>query len=147
MTDARFADADPAPLALLAGDAEDLTVISTLVQDAVLQVSDVSYDSRHRQLALLLNRFRWEDAEQARREDRPGQVDIRARRETDGRVCIEVRDDGPGLPPDLEPERTPSLGMKLMFGLVRHQLGGELTLENTPEGVLVRLRFRPHIAD
>ena len=67
MTDARFADADPAPLALLAGDAEDLTVISTLVQDAVLQVSDVSYDSRHRQLALLLNRFRWEDAEQARR--------------------------------------------------------------------------------
>ena len=71
MTDARFADADPAPLALLAGDAEDLTVISTLVQDAVLQVSDVSYDSRHRQLALLLNRFRWEDAEQARREDRP----------------------------------------------------------------------------
>ena len=71
MTDARFADADPAPLALLAGDAEDLTVISALVQDAVLQVGDVSYDSRHRQLALLLNRFRWEDAEQARREDRP----------------------------------------------------------------------------
>ncbi len=31
----------------------------------------MSYDTRHRQLALLLNRFRWEDAEQARREGRP----------------------------------------------------------------------------
>ena len=71
MTDARFADADPAPLALMAEDADDLTVISALVQDAVLQVSDVSYEARHRQLALLVNRFRWEDAEQARREDRP----------------------------------------------------------------------------
>ena len=71
MTDARFADADPAPLALMAGDADDLVVISALVQDAVLQVTDISYEPRHRQLALLVNRFRWEDAEQARREDRP----------------------------------------------------------------------------
>ena len=71
MTDARFADADPAPLALMAGDADDLVVISALVQDAVLQVTDISYEPRHRQLALLVNRFRWEDAEQARRESRP----------------------------------------------------------------------------
>ncbi|MFT4014267.1 MAG: DUF2948 family protein [Paracoccus sp. (in: a-proteobacteria)] len=71
MTDARFADADPAPLALLAGDAEDLTVISSLVQDSILPVTEITYDARHRQLALLLNRFRWEDADSARREERP----------------------------------------------------------------------------
>ena len=71
MTDARFADADPAPLALMAVDAGDLTVISALVQDAVLPAAEISYDARARQLALLLNRFRWEDAEQARREGRP----------------------------------------------------------------------------
>ena len=68
MNDARFADADPAPLALVAQDVEDLTVISALVQDAVLPVTEITYDMRHRQLALLLNRFRWEDAEAARRE-------------------------------------------------------------------------------
>lgn len=71
MNDARFADADPAPLALMAQDAQDLSVISALVQDAILPVTEITYDMRHRQLALLLNRFRWEDAESARREERP----------------------------------------------------------------------------
>lgn len=71
MSDASFNDVDAAPLALLAGDAEDLTVLSTLVQDSVLPVTEISYDLRHRQLALLLNRFRWEDAELAKRDERP----------------------------------------------------------------------------
>ncbi|MFG6083057.1 DUF2948 family protein [Paracoccus litorisediminis] len=71
MSDARFTDADPAPLALAAADMDDLTVISALVQDSILPVTEISYDMRQRQLALLLNRFRWEDAEQAKREDRP----------------------------------------------------------------------------
>ncbi len=71
MSDASFADADPAPLALMAGDVDDLQVISALIQDAVLPVSDVSYDPRHRQLALLVNRFRWEDADQAKSQERP----------------------------------------------------------------------------
>lgn len=70
MTDAGFNDVDPAPLALAAGDADDLLVISALAQDAVLPVTDISYDARQRRLALLLNRFRWEDAEAARREGR-----------------------------------------------------------------------------
>jgi len=71
MADARFTDADPAPLALLASDGEDLAIISALAQDAVLPVTEIAYDGRHRQLALLLNRFRWEDAELARRDGRP----------------------------------------------------------------------------
>lgn len=71
MADASFQDADPAPLALMASDAEDLVIIATLAQDAILPVTEIAYDARHRQLALLLNRFRWEDAEAARRESRP----------------------------------------------------------------------------
>lgn len=71
MTDARFTDADPAPLALMASDSDDLTVMSALVQDAILPVTEIGYDARKRQLALLLNRFRWEDADSARRESRP----------------------------------------------------------------------------
>lgn len=70
MSDARFADADPSPLVLRAEDAQDLTVISTLVQDSVLAVTDISYEVRPRRFALLLNRFRWEDAELARRDAR-----------------------------------------------------------------------------
>lgn len=71
MNDARFADADAAPLALMAQDAEDLVVVSTLVQDSILPVTEIAYDRRQRRLALLLNRFRWEDADQAKRDARP----------------------------------------------------------------------------
>ena len=58
--DARFADADEGPLRLRALDAEDLTVISALVQDAVTQVGEVGWLKKHRRFAALVNRFRWE---------------------------------------------------------------------------------------
>lgn len=68
--DARFADADPRPLALRAEDAGDLRILSALLQDAILPGSEINYDPRARRLALLVNRFRWEDAVQARAENR-----------------------------------------------------------------------------
>lgn len=71
MSDASFHDADPGPLALIAQDADDLLVVSALLQDAILTGADITYDTQKRYLALLVNRFRWEDAEQARRESRP----------------------------------------------------------------------------
>lgn len=68
--DARFADADPRPLALRAEDEADLRILSALVQDAILPGAEISHDPRARRLALLINRFRWEDAGQARAEGR-----------------------------------------------------------------------------
>lgn len=65
MTDARFEDGGEAPLHLVAQDPDDLQIISALVQDAVLQVTEMQHDSRRRRFALLLNRFRWEDRAQA----------------------------------------------------------------------------------
>ncbi|MBA3911610.1 MAG: DUF2948 domain-containing protein [Rhodobacter sp.] len=65
MTDARFQDGGEAPLHLVAQDADDLQVISALVQDAVLPVTEIRHDARRRRFALLLNRFRWEDRSQA----------------------------------------------------------------------------------
>jgi hypothetical protein len=67
MTDARFEDGGEEPLRLVAQDAEDLKVISTLVQDAVLPVTELKYDAKRRRFALLLNRFRWEDRVEAER--------------------------------------------------------------------------------
>jgi hypothetical protein len=63
MTDARFEDGADKPLRLRALDAEDLAVVSSLVQDAVFPGSEMRWDRKHRRFALLLNRFRWEDAE------------------------------------------------------------------------------------
>ncbi|MBW4709228.1 DUF2948 family protein [Roseobacter sp. YSTF-M11] len=61
MTDARFEDSREAPLNLGAMDADDLAVISALVQDAVFPASEMRWDRTAHRFALLLNRFRWEE--------------------------------------------------------------------------------------
>jgi hypothetical protein len=63
--DARFEDGVDRPLALMARDAEDLQVISALAQDAVFPASETRWTPADRRFAILLNRFRWEDAAQA----------------------------------------------------------------------------------
>jgi Protein of unknown function (DUF2948) len=49
-----------APLRLLAEDADDLAVMSAALQDAVIRVGDITFESKARRLTLGLNRFRWE---------------------------------------------------------------------------------------
>ncbi len=70
MADASFEDGREAPLNIGAEDADDLQVISTLTQDAVFPVTEMSWRPSDRRFALLLNRFRWEDKEAATRRDR-----------------------------------------------------------------------------
>ncbi len=70
MTDARFQDADEGPLRLTADDADGLSVISALVQDAVFPITEMTFAKPRRRFALLLNRFRWEDRTQADRAGR-----------------------------------------------------------------------------
>lgn len=71
MSDARFEDGADKPMRVLAQDPRDVAVFSAILQDAVGTVADVSYLSRKRQVAMLLNRFRWEDQEAARTAGRP----------------------------------------------------------------------------
>lgn len=71
MSDARFEDGAERALRLRAETAEDLAVISALVQDAVAEIRDAAWTPRRRRFSVLLTRFRWEDAASARREGRP----------------------------------------------------------------------------
>lgn len=61
--DARFEDGRETPLNLAAFDPDDLAVISALAQDAVFPITEMRWQARRHRFALLLNRFRWEDAE------------------------------------------------------------------------------------
>ena len=70
MTDARFEDADENPLRLIAQDGEGLSVLSTLLQDAVFPITEMAFAGKRRRFALLLNRFRWEDRDAASRAGR-----------------------------------------------------------------------------
>lgn len=63
--DAKFEDGGEAPLRLRAEDADDLTVLAALVQDAVFPANEMTWQSDQRRFAILLNRFRWEDQAKA----------------------------------------------------------------------------------
>ncbi len=47
-------------LRLRAEDSDDLAVISACLQDAIVPVRDLAYDSTARSFVLVANRFRWE---------------------------------------------------------------------------------------
>jgi hypothetical protein len=49
-------------LRLTAHDGDDLAVISAQMQDAVLKLVDISYNSKRRQFVLVTNRFAWDAA-------------------------------------------------------------------------------------
>ncbi len=51
----------PKILKLTALDAEDLQVVSALLQDAVGRIGDTAYLPKRRQFAAMFNRFRWEN--------------------------------------------------------------------------------------
>lgn len=59
--DAKFEDGREAPLNLGAMEAEDLQIISSLAQDAVFPITEMTWQPAKRRFGLLLNRFRWED--------------------------------------------------------------------------------------
>ncbi len=65
--DAKFEDAREAALNLGALDLDDLQVISGLAQDAIFPITEMKWQKGARRFALLLNRFRWEDAGATRR--------------------------------------------------------------------------------
>jgi len=55
--------AGTAPLKLRAADVEDLRVIAAVLQDALVPLSDMTFQRRERRFVLVANRFRWESRE------------------------------------------------------------------------------------
>jgi PAS domain S-box-containing protein len=68
-----------------------------------------------------------------------GTIEISAGQKN-GRISITIRDDGIGLPADLDISRTSSLGLKLIRTLVSHQLKGSLTLKSQ-NGTEITIEF------
>jgi hypothetical protein len=64
------------PLKLRVKDEDDLTVLSTLLQDALLPVQDMTFLPREKRFVMVLNRFCWERA--------PEPLDLSAEEEDDG---------------------------------------------------------------
>ncbi|WP_084396206.1 DUF2948 family protein [Henriciella aquimarina] len=62
------------PLRLIAEDADDLTVISASVQDAVTKAENFRYEARKHRFSIELNRFRWEEAVGAKKAEPKARV-------------------------------------------------------------------------
>ncbi len=115
----------PAPLRLLAEDAEDLAVISAALQDAIGQIGDIAYEAAGRRLTLVLNRFRWET-------EAPDAERVRAALQFGSVIAVKARNlkrDQPDaivelLAVDFEPGESPGGGVLLRFAG-----GGDLHLD------------------
>jgi hypothetical protein len=68
--DATFEEGSEQPLRLMAVDRDDLSVVSALVQDAILPSSEMAWRPSERRFAMLINRFRWEDRDNAAHQHR-----------------------------------------------------------------------------
>ena len=86
---------------------------------------------------------------------RRGRISLKARREVDGTVVIEVRDDGVGISEPIGTIGTigtiglleamksgPSMGLSLVSSIGRHQLGGTVDFETGGNGFGCVLRFK-----
>lgn len=97
--DARFEDAmlSDRPLRLGAETEEDMAVVASLMQDAVGRVGDIVWAKTRRRLALVVNRFRWEDRERAERERRAYER-VRTALTISGVLSVRSRGIAPGEP-------------------------------------------------
>lgn len=146
--DARFEDGGEKPLNLGALDADDLQVLSALVQDAVLTGADLAWDARARRFSLLVNRLRREDVPAAQRAGRPVER-VRAVLAIEGVLAVSSQ----GI--DRADKDTVLSVMALEFeetdapgGFVTITLAGDGALRLTVEALEARLRdvTRPYAA-
>jgi hypothetical protein len=85
------------PLKLRAADAEDLSVISACMQDALICVSDARFVPAERCFILVANRFRWENCPEFLKDD-PDRARAKAQCESYERVnCALIFNDVTGV--------------------------------------------------
>ena len=97
-----------------------------------LEVEDIPLDvDTAIPCGLLINELVSNSLKHAFREKQVGQITISFSVMVKGELCIEVRDNGIGLPTDFDVEQTGSLGLRLIRALTR-QMRGLLEIDNNP---------------
>jgi PAS domain S-box-containing protein len=106
-----------------------------------LQVKDVSLDiDTALPCSLIINELVSNSLKYAFPDGKPGKICIRVRREGAKGYAMEIGDNGIGLPPGLDLEKTGTLGLRLVHGLAVNQLGGSIE-PGTGKGTSFIIRF------
>lgn len=93
-------------------------------------------------LAIVVNELVTNALKYAFDDDAEGTVSLAVRKSGDGKVEIEIRDNGVGLPIGFDPSTSSGLGMRVSYALVQ-QLRGELTFSASDQGTIFSIRFEP----
>jgi len=91
---------------------------------------------------LIINELLSNSLKHAFPDGRAGEVRIAATASPEGIVTLELRDNGVGLPADLDIHDTTTMGMRLVTGLVENQLGGTIEVDRRT-GTAFRVSFHP----
>ena len=91
---------------------------------------------------LIINELLSNSLKHAFPDGRAGEVRIAATASPKGIVTLELRDNGVGLPADLDIHDTTTMGMRLVTGLVENQLGGTIEVDRRT-GTAFRVSFHP----
>jgi two-component sensor histidine kinase len=91
-------------------------------------------------LGLIINELVMNSLEHAFPEARRGEIAVRLERLEEGRLRLEIADNGVGLPPGFDPRRSASLGWQIVNMLIE-QIGGTLEIRSEG-GTSVAIAFR-----
>ena len=91
---------------------------------------------------LVINELLSNSLKYAFRDGRTGEIRIEAEPVMNDRIKLVVRDDGIGIPAEVDIRNTKTMGMRLVIGLVESQLGGDVTLDRS-EGTRFTITFTP----
>lgn len=94
-------------------------------------------------LGLILNELIANCLKHAFPSGQPGTIIIAASRRPGEALVLSVSDDGTGMPSDLDPANSPSMGLQIVTALAA-QVGGTLTWRRSPgTGVTLHVPERP----
>ncbi|HDQ14062.1 MAG TPA: response regulator [Sediminispirochaeta sp.] len=94
-------------------------------------------------LGLIINELLTNSLEHGLTEQGDGQIEIRLESDDhEGRYRLLIRDNGPGIPDDLDPEESDTLGLLLVSSLAQ-QIHGSFELKND-RGALALIEFQKH---
>ncbi|PHR21142.1 MAG: hypothetical protein COA41_02190 [Sphingopyxis sp.] len=93
-------------------------------------------------LAIVVNELVTNALKYAFAEQTEGTVSLAVRKKPDGKIEIEIRDDGCGLPEAFDPAASSGLGMRVSYALVQ-QLRGKLTFSASDKGTVFLVEFEP----
>lgn len=90
---------------------------------------------------LIINELLTNSIKHAFSRQETGTIGISLHRDVSGTIDLHINDNGRGLPQDLDPAASESLGFQILYAIVKHQLSGTIEYESH-EGLRWHIRFR-----